>query len=173
MIININGIEYKQTRYDKYFISKNADVISVDFKDSNIKKIIFMEKDYSKLGYARVPLKVKRKIEKKILVHRLAYDTWIGFKLDHIDANPRNNHIDNLRECNQKQNIQYSMELNRFGSNASKRVVIQDKETQEIYQFKSVIELRKFLGLSTNKDSLKPVIETKKFKNKYNILDIG
>ena len=38
MIININGVEYKQTKYKKYFVSKNADVISVEFKDLKSKK---------------------------------------------------------------------------------------------------------------------------------------
>ncbi len=178
MIININGVEYKQTKYKKYFVSKNADVISVEFKDYKIKKIIFMEKDYSQLGYARVPLKIEQGIEKKILVHRLVYGTWIGFKdennyLDHIDANPKNNNIENLRECTQKQNIHYSMELKRFGANSNKQVIIQDKITNEIFKFNSVTELRKFLGLSVNKCSLQSAIQTKKFKNKYNVLDIG
>lgn len=179
MIININNKEYKQTKYQQYFVSKEGKVISVKFnEDNSIKTINFIKNDYSQLGYARVPLKVQRRIEKKILVHRLAYDTWKGFEnennfLDHIDANPRNNHIDNLRECTQKQNIKYSMELNRFGHNANKHIQIQDKETKEILNFDSVKELRGFLGLSTKTVQLQKAISTKKFKNKYDVIDIG
>lgn len=59
----------------------------------------------SKEGYTRV-----RVNKKMYLVHRLVWlihhGTWPTAGLDHINGNPADNRIENLREANQAQNMQ-------------------------------------------------------------------
>ena len=60
---------------------------------------------YTHEGY--IALKIKRK---RYFAHNLAwfyvYDEWPNCQLDHIDLNPKNNRIANLRLCTVAQNLQ-------------------------------------------------------------------
>lgn len=62
-----------------------------------------------KLGYVRVGLYKNCKI-KHFLLHRLIAEAFIPNPynkpyIDHIDGNPKNNNIDNLRWCTHKENM--------------------------------------------------------------------
>lgn len=138
-------IEFKSTQYKNYFVSKCGQVLSI-----NNGTPIIMNHDLGGCGHHRVPLKINKK-EKKILVHRMVYETWKepileGNVIDHIDANPHNNNLDNLRQCTQKENIHHAIENGNFGKNSSKRVVIRRKSDNEILTFESVSDLANFIG---------------------------
>lgn len=178
-IININGEEFKKSKFDRYYVSKDAKTISVDFDEyDNIKKIVYMKYDFSDLGYARVPIKVDRRLERKISVHRLVYDTWVGISdesnvIDHIDANPSNNHLSNLRECTQKQNIEFSIEKGNFGKGNSKKIRVLNKETQKVEEFQSGKDFIAYYQLPCKNGSIKKLISTKWFNEKFEVIDIG
>ncbi len=178
--MNINNVEFKKINFgDNYYVSKCGIVISVLFdKDNFPKKITRMNHDISNLGYSRVPLK-QDAIEKKHLVHRLVYSSWVGFKnknciIDHIDSNPRNNNLDNLRECTQKENINFSMisENGKFGANNSRWIIVKELETNKTLEFSSLLDLAIFLGYSKKYSKGLKCTKTKRFKEKYVVLDV-
>lgn len=60
-----------------------------------------------KEGYIEVYYRRKR-----LKAHRIVYAKFKGelnseYVVDHIDANPSNNAVNNLRHCDQKTNVQY------------------------------------------------------------------
>lgn len=139
------NIEFKATKYKNYFVSKCGKILSI-----NNGSPIIMNHDLGWCGHHRVPLKIDKK-EKKILVHRMVYETWKedileGNVIDHIDANPHNNNLDNLRQCTQKENINYAIDNGNFGKNGSKMVIVKRKSDNEILTFECVADLADFLG---------------------------
>jgi len=95
------------------------------------------------LGYIRIW--VNRKL---YLAHRLAW-LWVHGKfpdgnLDHINGNPSDNRIANLRECNQSQNCANSI-IQRKGSSTRKGVSF-DKAKKSFRAYITVGRKQIFLG---------------------------
>lgn len=156
--ININGEIFKQTQYKTYYVSKDANVISVEFECDKIKKIVYMKHEVSARGYVRVPIRIQTGVEKKILLHRLVYDTWVGFKnkdnvIDHIDANPTNNSLNNLRECTQKENVSFCIDKNNFIGN-TKFIILYDKQLNETRKFDSIKDMIQYYGFECKNGSI-------------------
>ncbi len=100
-------------------------------------------------------------VQKRILLHRLMLQCFIGkkdgFVVDHIDDNPENNILTNLRWVTQSQNIQKSFDLGRsksplamtgkFGKlhGGSKPIGGFDKDGNMVISFES-ISLAKIAG---------------------------
>ena len=60
-----------------------------------------------KWGYRRLCFRINRKnfaVDEHICAWILFYGRWPKETIDHIDNNPLNNHIENLRECSQSEN---------------------------------------------------------------------
>ena len=84
-------------------------------------------------GYLRVCL-FKEKKGKHILVHRLVADAFIPNidnkpYIDHIDGNPKNNIIDNIRWCTHNENMNNPIAKQRIGESMKGHPV--SKETRE------------------------------------------
>lgn len=104
------------TEYPKYSVTKEGTVWSnAQLKEKKLKPRIVSQ---SKKGYLQVSLyndKCKRDkngklLPKQIYIHHLVWTTFNGeipedMEIDHIDDNPRNNHIDNLQLVNRRSNM--------------------------------------------------------------------
>ncbi|KAE8275699.1 MULTISPECIES: HNH endonuclease signature motif containing protein [Enterobacter] len=97
---------FKQTQYENYEVSNYGTV-------RNTKNGKVLEGGISKSsGYRKVSLSVGNKGSKKTVtheVHRLVAETFLGqhkgLVVDHIDDNPLNNEVSNLRWITQSENI--------------------------------------------------------------------
>ena len=88
--------------FENYKISTHGKVIN---KKKNTEK----RSHINSMGYQLVTLYVNNK-EYKCRIHRLIAKTFFeeditNKEIDHIDCNPRNNFIQNLRVCNRQQNL--------------------------------------------------------------------
>lgn len=93
----------------------------------------------NKYGHLCVSLS-KNNIEKKCLVHRLVLETFIsscpeGFEVRHLNGDPRNNNLNNLKYGTSKENTQDSIKHKTFicGSK-SKHAILNDAKILEILQ---------------------------------------
>lgn len=173
--ILINDELFKKTTISTYYASNKGRVANITFNDSNdMTAFKVIKQDISSAGYCRVPLKVKPGVEKKFLVHRLVYETFIGplhdNVVDHIDSNKENNKPENLRSCTQKDNIAFAIEKNNFNGN-KKFIIIKEKATGEVIRFNSLKEMNMFLGYGESYTKGMKSTKTAKFKNKYELLD--
>lgn len=175
-MININNEFFKRTNISDYYITKEGKVANIKTENGFVTYFKLIKQDKSSVGYCRVPLKIEKGKEKKFLVHRLVYETFKGeiqegYVIDHIDGNPKNNNLENLRVCTQKENIGFCIEKGKFLGN-SKFIYIKDLKTNKIHEFKSLKEMNVFLGYSENYTKGMKSTETKRFKENYKIIDV-
>lgn len=93
----------------RYSISKSAKVY-----DHNLKCLLVI--GARKAKYIAISLRGVNGAREPNLVHRLVANTFLGLDLskfltdfvDHIDGNPHNNDLTNLRVCSPSQNIQWA-----------------------------------------------------------------
>lgn len=89
---------------------------------------------------------------KDFLVHRLVGEAFIpkienkDF-INHIDGNPKNNHVSNLEWCNYKENSNHAFDNDLMSSN--KKVILVDKNTSQPILFRSMSKASLFLGHTT------------------------
>jgi hypothetical protein len=149
MFKNINHIildtnkEWKNIKnYDDYKISNYGDIFSI--KSNKMLKPI---KDNENYYCVKLILNNKRN---SFLVHRLVYDTFknlingINMVVDHIDRNPSNNHIDNLREVSKSQNS-YNRESQKINTNKIQQFTLNNEFVKE---WNSITEICKELKYS-------------------------
>lgn len=118
-----------------------------------------LKPNITNLGYNRVEL-----INKKYLLHRVIAMTFLPeyneeLTIDHINNNPNDNRLENLRVCTQKENV------NNTNSNIIKPVRIYFKNN-EIKEFKSAYEADQYLGAPLTTISTR--IRRKQGSKKYN-----
>lgn len=105
---------------DLYAIDIEGNVYSLIQKGSRRKRIL---KQYSnENGYMKVNLYDKFGKCKKKYIHRLVAEAFIPNPsnkpiVNHLDCNVKNNNVNNLEWCTQKENIQYCMRMGNFVSN--------------------------------------------------------
>lgn len=95
----------------------------------------------------RVTLWKDRK-PRDFLVHRLVANAFIPKVpekdyINHIDGNPKNNHVENLEWCNHKENNNHAFDT---GLMPCHNVIIYDTISKEIYTFRSKQKASEFLG---------------------------
>jgi hypothetical protein len=101
-MVNIMTLK-KIPNFPNYFLNEGGRLYSTQFKELR-KRRLYIQKD----GYAKAVLSKGGK-SCYLYLHRLMLETFIGpcpegMEADHIDMNPRNNHISNLRWLCKKEN---------------------------------------------------------------------
>lgn len=130
---NLNGMIYKQTRFQGYYITIDGEIAQIKFDNEKLKSFFLMRTEKTKSGHLRVEIN-----NKHYLIHRLVYETWSDdclnntLVIDHIDANPQNNHINNLRQVTQKINIKNGLGHGNFGHNHNTKIEVTNLKTNEI-----------------------------------------
>lgn len=136
--------EYKDIKgYEGlYSISKDAYI-------RNAKGFVTNGWEHSKLGYRKVRLYKKGKY-KDYYLHRLVAITFIPYEkgreiVNHKDCNPKNNKLDNLEWCTQKENMVHAVKNNRIKFKTS---IVFDIVTKQV--FNSVKEASELIGMKPN-----------------------
>lgn len=133
----INDKLFRRMKFENYYITNNGDIAIIHFtKSGDLKKFLLLKHDVAKSGYHRIEI-----LNKKYLVHRLVFEYFGNEPLDgnmvidHIDRNPNNNSINNLRQVTQKENIGFAIEHGNFGKGRTRRVEVFDSinNTTKIY----------------------------------------
>ena len=156
--------------YPKYAVTTTGDVYSFA---QNEPKILTPRKTTQNGKYLQVSLyneSSKRndkgmKLPEQVYIHHLVYKTFVGeipegLEIDHIDCNPANNHLSNLRLITKQQNISRGRDK-RWGYN------VWDARDEMIKLYKGGMtqpEIAKLYGYSTA--SIWRVINNKKQRYK-------
>ena len=130
-------------------------------------------------GLVGTPLKYRYVIlcndnyRKKVLVHRLIYETFIGeipkgMEVDHIDSNPLNNRLDNLQLLTSSKNKQ---KATKGKTKIHYSYILTDIETGEETIYKTITEASQDLDLTTHhiRNTALKKGTTKLLKGKYKI----
>ena len=130
-IITIGNKNYKHYK-ERYYITEDGFIASIEFDEfNNVVMFKVLKQESSNFGHKRIELKLNKK-PKKVLVHRAVYETWVGELVDglvieHLDGNPINNHVSNLKQSTQKENIQTAIMQGTFWGNKT-NIVVYDKK---------------------------------------------
>lgn len=86
---------------------------------------------------------------KDYLVHRLIAEAFIPKvegknSINHIDGNPKNNHVSNLEWCDHEENNNHAFDNDLMSTN--KKVVLVNSTTGETHLFRSYAKASNFLG---------------------------
>ncbi|WIL37563.1 NUMOD4 domain-containing protein [Kurthia sp. YJT4] len=86
---------------------------------------------------------------KDYLVHRLVAEAFIVKVnqkncINHIDGNPKNNHVSNLEWCNHQENNNHAFDNDLMSTN--KKVILVNSNTGETHLFRSYAKASEFLG---------------------------
>lgn len=89
---------------------------------------------------------------KDFLVHRLVAEAFIPIiedktSINHIDGNPKNNHVSNLEWCDYTENNNHAFDNDLMTCN--QKVILVDKKTSEPLLFRSLAKASLFLGHTT------------------------
>lgn len=85
---------------------------------------------------------------KGFLVHRLVATAFLPMIpgkdcINHIDGNPKNNHLENLEWCDYKENNNHAFDT---GLMPSHEIVLYDTISKKAYRFRSKAKASEFLG---------------------------
>lgn len=91
----------------RYLVSDRGRVARVT--PSGLRRILSEDETGRNVRYARVCLYDGAGFRVRIVVHRLVFEAFVGpipegFYIDHIDRDPKNNALSNLRMVTQKEN---------------------------------------------------------------------
>ena len=130
-----------------YQIDENGNVKSfAQYKEGKIKK-----QQIDKYGYATIML-CKNGFYEKVFIHRLVLSTFKPCEnmeklhVNHKDANPLNNNIDNLEWVSQQENNKYIEKIGHHSGRPKKKVLVEFRngETEE---YESLAECAKHFNV--------------------------
>ncbi|MER2039991.1 MAG: HNH endonuclease [Solibacillus sp.] len=86
---------------------------------------------------------------KDFLVHRIVAEAFLTKTegkeyINHIDGNPKNNHVSNLEWCDHFENNNHAFDNDLIKT--GKKVILLNTETLEVHKFRSLSKASEFLG---------------------------
>ena len=160
--ISLEGEEWRDVvGYEGlYMVSSFGRVISLQREVRNgisSKKIVpFALKTptlcYTTKNYKRYIVTLSKNRKKKtFLLHRIVADSFIENKnnypeIDHIDGNPLNNIVSNLRRCNRQMNM--NNPISRHRNSMSKKGKYNTKKSKKVIQLKGIVPIQVFNSAS-------------------------
>ena len=141
--VQINNIEFRHYIED-YWVDNRGNLARIEFnKECEVCLFKIMKQHTSHYGHKRVEIKVNKK-PKKMFIHRIVYQVWVGELIDgmvieHLDANPSNNHVSNLKQSTQKENVHTAIKQNRFNKLGHNRkpIIVYDNITKMSKEYES------------------------------------
>lgn len=145
--------------YENYQVSNMGNVRSLDYRGSG--KIKILKPRLIKTGYYIVGLS-KNRVQKDYRINRLVAEAFIPNpenkpNVDHIDTNPLNNRVDNLRWCTQKENINNPITLKKMSMTAKGKILSDETKKKIGERSKGNTYLKGRYGKDAN--ASKPVIQ--------------
>lgn len=129
-VFELNGDKYTETNFTNYFVTNCGKVAKIKLQDNgSLKYYLLMSQENMLGGYKRIEINGNH-----VSVHRLVYQVYgleeldESLVIDHIDANPSNNHIFNLRQVTQKENINNAIFHGNFGHNGNTKIRVFNSE---------------------------------------------
>lgn len=174
--IKINNDVYRETSNKNYYITKDGKIAKIKMCSEELKYFLLMKPEKTISGHLRVEINGKH-----YLVHRMVFEAWSGEKLnnekviDHIDANPGNNNILNLRQVTQKENIQNAVFHGNYWHNHNTKIKVINTENNEINIYDSVYDFLKSINAPDymlNHGGLSGLKKRKEYK-KYKVYKIN
>jgi hypothetical protein len=144
-------------KYPKYEISETGIVRHI-----HRQKILTQREDYK--GYLRVDLSY----DKYKLIHKLVFFTFndleerIGYEIDHIDGNKKNNHVSNLQYITRREN-------QIKGLKPTWLIIVREISTGKLVMYTSGRELAQSLQIDPGR-TLIEIISHYKFRNKFRLI---
>ena len=122
---------------EDYWIDNAGNLAKIKLNKENEVYFFKMMKQHTcHYGHKRVEIRINKK-PKKMFIHRIVYEVWIGELIDgmvieHLDANPSNNHVSNLKQSTQKENVHTAIKQNRFNKLGHNRkpIIVYDNVTK-------------------------------------------
>ena len=157
----------KIENFDRYYVTKNGEVISVK-NDKTIRRKTYITKN----GYEIVKLAKKGKYVRK-LVHRLVAEAYIpnftnNLEVNHIDGNKLNNSLSNIELVTHYQNMKHAHQ-NKLIDKHKKAIVEFDGYK---FHFNSYKDAAKCIGVAASQVSI-AISKNRLVKGKYKITNNG
>ena len=172
-VITIGNKNYKHYK-DRYYITEYGELASIQFNEQD-EVIMFkvLKQETSNFGHKRVEIKINKET-RKVLIHRVVYEVWIGeliegMVIEHLDANPSNNHVSNLKQSTQKENIQTAVMQGRFWGRKT-NILVYDKKYNTTKGYECVRDFLVDIGAPdymVNHGSLTFLNKRKEYKDRF------
>lgn len=180
--INIANNIYRHYE-GSYWVTNCGKVAAINFdEDGDVKSFKKLKHQVSNIGYMRVELS-SHSVKKKVSVHRLVYSVWggeliEGMVIEHLDGDKSNNHISNLKQSTQSENIKTAFKHGTFHQafHNKTNLVVFDKQTgitkgyEGIRDFLIDIEAPDYMIKHGGLDAL---LKRKDYKDRFVVERIG